>query len=457
MKMFQQGTTLLLSLVFLVLLGIAGTAAIRMSSNNLQFNNALIDHQRAFQAAEMGLRLAEERLNQQIALFSEANNCVDGLCFFGTFDPGHSCSHNPEQMQEQLAELSNYHAHQSSGVRLYSQTHFLCFLPRPGLTAANLTPPPSNQWLALYGVTSIGQGANSSSVLRSVFTREIIQLEASLPAIFAVRESVHSISGADVRAFYCGSAPCTAQEISNNQGSTLFDANKTSGISYGSLIHATGDPAWGWQNLEFYVDEHELPDCLARRTNDIQSCQLKSQMPGWARDNMNRASFCGVDGSANCVPESTKITGETESDSFFSQYFGAEKSEIFAKGLTLKPSDMVHANLDNIPDNLLIIDGDLDLHTTALPNNPNLIVVVRGNIIANNPIRLPKLALLYAEQDLFWNSSIDMESILAVEGNASLFASINLRPNSNPLNRLSNLSNPSTRLSNSNRVSWQAL
>ena len=80
----EQGSVLLVSLVLLLIMTVAGLTAIRVSSLGEKISGNYLNHQIAFQAAEIALLEAENQIaNTLINLNNFDADCSDGYCFTG--------------------------------------------------------------------------------------------------------------------------------------------------------------------------------------------------------------------------------------------------------------------------------------------------------------------------------------------------------------------------------------
>lgn len=89
----QQGSVLLISLVFLLLLTIAGASAIRLVNIDTQAIGANIERNYVYQAAEAGLIKAEQQVHQSLANFNNirfyrADETIDANCEAQTLPDG---------------------------------------------------------------------------------------------------------------------------------------------------------------------------------------------------------------------------------------------------------------------------------------------------------------------------------------------------------------------------------
>jgi len=189
----EQGSVLLVSLVFLLLLTIVGVSAMNMTRLEERMTGNFRDHELAFQAAEAALLDAEAYVESQFdiaqALTSPActgstcytPDCSNGLCFHGSFDNSSSpitdCIAGTEREWEDQAlwEDGNKTRELSSQIQGTVENaryivEFRCFVPRD----------PSNpepdfdvfaQWTPAFRITALASGASTDAkvMLQSIY------------------------------------------------------------------------------------------------------------------------------------------------------------------------------------------------------------------------------------------------------------------------------------------------
>lgn len=82
----QHGAVLITGLIFLVILTLLGVTAMRMASLEERMSGNLRDRNLALQAAEMGLRYAEQHIRASGTISGVTGfdtTCTDGLCYYG--------------------------------------------------------------------------------------------------------------------------------------------------------------------------------------------------------------------------------------------------------------------------------------------------------------------------------------------------------------------------------------
>jgi type IV pilus assembly protein PilX len=201
----QKGVVLLVSLVFLLIITIAGISAMRLSTVEEKMTGNFSDRNVAFQAAEAALRDGEAWIDQQN--FSDVNflqgctealcfnsNCDDGLCFGGDYTPGDCEVYVPDvsagerdiyQDQEIWLENSR-HRNATSDIdgaandieQAKYVVEFMCFVAKdpenPDAARFDSGQKYGPLWEAFYRVTALGYGRNPNTrvMLQSTYRRD---------------------------------------------------------------------------------------------------------------------------------------------------------------------------------------------------------------------------------------------------------------------------------------------
>ena len=465
----QQGTILLLSVVFLLLLSVAAVASIRLAAGSLQISNAMLEHNRALQNAERALVLAEEASNDVID-FSGANwfqilpldsngkgsGCANGLCFLGEFDNGTTeCTAsapldpkavfaNPENAS--AAKLSN----DSSDIAATYLLVFQCFQPNPRYSLQDriANPAPSFAWLPQFDVLVRSEGRDSDTelVLMSQVLLPPLNDASDLPGILSVRENLVTKSDSNILSYYCKHCFDTDLDLvrSGEIGTgddILFNPSLVPGVTHGSLDQGQVDPEKSLGSI------CGGPARLKYENSDDPNKTYKSN-----------ERFCSEN-------DRSKELAKMSNDRFFSQYFGTtDRNEIYQKSKIKtvagipKYDDLVFNNKDDPV--LILIEPDENGEVKLSGNlsqfgSDNLIIVIKGNLILDPAIVMPKAALIYVAGDLTLSGAVDATSVIAVEGSAEINGAMAIRPNTNPTDLLRKVRPINSHLTSAQRVAWR--
>ena len=169
--MRQQGSALLVSLILLLILTVAGLAAINSSSLEEKVTGNFRDQQVAFHAGEAALLEAEQYVDEtdfSMAEFTSA--CNHGLCFAG-INPGEvsGCSANavsPWRDEALWGDSSRVKALvlnlDGTLLNAWYIVEFRCYLPRE-----NEGPDPDitdiNEWSQFFRITVRANGGSQNT------------------------------------------------------------------------------------------------------------------------------------------------------------------------------------------------------------------------------------------------------------------------------------------------------
>lgn len=161
----QSGVVLIVSLVMLLLLTIIGITGMQVSGLEEKMAGNSKEKNLAFQAAEAGLRDAENDIlnSGRISGLTGMNNiCTDGLCYTA----------NP------ILHIEDNVGFVASAVRYGTYTAATDLMNIPALqqprylvVGMKLWPPGAVNWKYMYKVTALAQGgqATTSSILQEVY------------------------------------------------------------------------------------------------------------------------------------------------------------------------------------------------------------------------------------------------------------------------------------------------
>ncbi|MGI9277493.1 MAG: pilus assembly PilX family protein [Endozoicomonas sp.] len=167
----QQGSVLVVSLVFLLILTVAGLASIQMTSLEEKMTGNFRDEQLAFHAAEVAVLEAENYV-AQTALPPEnfSSDCTGGLCFNGSnsSDAG-TCQANSVSPWEESEVWSDSGRTRTTAIDLdgiSAQARYLvefrCFVPKE---TAGPAPDPSRRsdWAQFFRITVLATGGSTNA------------------------------------------------------------------------------------------------------------------------------------------------------------------------------------------------------------------------------------------------------------------------------------------------------
>lgn len=190
----SQGSVLIVSLIFLLLLTIVGVSAMNMTNLEEKMTGNFRDHDLAFQTAEAALLDAEAHVEDTFdidqALTSPActgtttcyeATCDGGLCFQGTLadssNPVGSCTAGTIKEWENNAIWSNAAKTRSVDTQVTGTVQnaryiieFRCFVPRDP-TNANPDENVFAQWSPAFRITALASGASTDAqvMLQSIY------------------------------------------------------------------------------------------------------------------------------------------------------------------------------------------------------------------------------------------------------------------------------------------------
>lgn len=200
----QNGATLVVSLVILVVVTVLGLASMRSSNLELKMSASARDRSVAFQNAESALRKLESDLkapgtakrNSQLVSSCSGEGCFEescssGLCFSGEYNIGMKESQcqvakQDKEIQQMWKEPALWNNSQkvlipnSAGGtntnKVQYLIEFLCFVPDPNTQAGSGTG--DEPMLPLYRITvrAEGEAKRSSVVLQSVYRAATVQI-----------------------------------------------------------------------------------------------------------------------------------------------------------------------------------------------------------------------------------------------------------------------------------------
>lgn len=189
----NNGSVLLVSLVFLLLLTIVGVSAMSMTNLEEKMTGNFRDHDLAFQAAESALLDAEEYVESTFDISKALTNpacsgagcysssCTNGLCFNGTFQnsstPVSSCEAGTAKEWEDSSIWSTSSKTRSVSNQVTGTVEnaryiieFRCFVPRDP-TNAEPDPAVFAQWSPAFRITALASGASTDAqvMIQSVY------------------------------------------------------------------------------------------------------------------------------------------------------------------------------------------------------------------------------------------------------------------------------------------------
>jgi type IV pilus assembly protein PilX len=189
----SQGSVLIVSLVFLLLLTIVGVSAMNMTNLEEKMTGNFRDHDMAFQTAEAALLDAESYVEDTFdidrALTSPAcsgsscytDECDDGLCFHGEFTsssaPVNNCSNGTTKEWEDNAIWSDTAKTRAIETEITGTVgnaryiiEFRCFVPKDP-TNADPDPAIFAQWSPAFRITALAGGASTDAqvMLQSIY------------------------------------------------------------------------------------------------------------------------------------------------------------------------------------------------------------------------------------------------------------------------------------------------
>lgn len=107
-KTKQQGFTLFISLIFMIILTIIGLTSIQSTRTELSMSGNLRESDKSFQSAEVGLHSAEQFIEQSISKLTYDD--TKGLISSTSEDPDYFDSTSWADVQDSTATLSDVHA-----------------------------------------------------------------------------------------------------------------------------------------------------------------------------------------------------------------------------------------------------------------------------------------------------------------------------------------------------------
>jgi type IV pilus assembly protein PilX len=189
----SQGSVLIVSLVFLLLLTIVGVSAMNMTNLEEKMTGNFRDHDLAFQTAETALLDAEayveDTFDVEQALTDPActgttcykASCDAGLCFHGELkdssNPVGSCTTGTDKEWEDNAIWSTATKTRSVDTQVSGTVQnaryiieFRCFVPKDP-TNANPDENVFAQWSPAFRITALASGASTDAqvMLQSVY------------------------------------------------------------------------------------------------------------------------------------------------------------------------------------------------------------------------------------------------------------------------------------------------
>jgi type IV pilus assembly protein PilX len=189
----SQGSVLIVSLIFLLLLTIVGVSAMNMTNLEEKMTGNFRDHDLAFQTAETALLDAEAYVEDTFdinqALTDPActgsicykASCDGGLCFHGEFkdssNPVDSCVTGDEKEWEDNTIWSGTTKTRPIGTQVAGTVQnaryiieFRCFVPKDP-TNANPDKNVFAQWSPAFRITALASGASTDAqvMLQSIY------------------------------------------------------------------------------------------------------------------------------------------------------------------------------------------------------------------------------------------------------------------------------------------------
>ncbi len=177
----QQGNVLIVSLVFLLVLTVAGLTSVSISSLEEKMAGNYRNYQLAFQAAEAALVEAEDYVRDQVTdLAGFDSNCGNGECFGGSnindigvcqvgdYEPWNDEDvwNSASRTREVAIDLGNV----SANARYIVE--FICYTPRypKGPVPDPLKP---NEWFHQFRVTVLAEGGvpTAKVMLQSLYRK----------------------------------------------------------------------------------------------------------------------------------------------------------------------------------------------------------------------------------------------------------------------------------------------
>jgi len=190
----QQGSTLIISLIMLLLLTIVGMAGMRMTGLEERMAGNFRNHALAFQAAEAALAEAEAYVENTAFKLTDfqtgcsgsqcfTSSCANGLCFNGTFPSGTTTpvkdclvgTTKPWESWALWADSSKTRA--ATGLTGTSATakyivEFRCYvLKDPSFNSPDKTVDA--QWSLAFRITALGKGGtdDAQSMLQTTYKK----------------------------------------------------------------------------------------------------------------------------------------------------------------------------------------------------------------------------------------------------------------------------------------------
>jgi Tfp pilus assembly protein PilX len=424
----QQGATLVISMIFMLLISIAATSVTKFAQVNYKMADIFIEQQASVEDAESGLVAAVAKLesmsfdigcdrNDSECFVSEFDyeSCNDGLCFVeGTYTASTAygnCTNaensTPLYQNTSVWENNAKTVSRDNGKTVKYIIEFRCYSMSSNANTADIAKTEAfdtSSWNLTFRISALAHDTASGS--RTLLQKNYKILGAGvigIKSMFSINGSLTNMSGTDVSTYYCTHCSKADIEADPEAPDIILNPNEIPSVSYDTYVDA-GWNGSGTANLNGYA----------------------------ATDRWEDPSY----------PDSSVTIPKLDDDAYFASYFGTKDREEFYTDHSAKKVTgsellaMTAAEFTGTPLNpqVIVITGNLDVSSAVdlrHIGNENTIIIVQGNstVTANFS---HKFGFLYIAGNMSWNGSNDVAGVIAVEGNAYVQTSLGLRPQSNP-------------------------
>ncbi len=451
MRQHNQGSVLLIALVFLLLLAIAGVASIRMNINSNMMAEATIDRERAFQRAERNIidreqflrgfvidqsmipasqggesgQSGDENSGQCVSndvCFSE--NCNNGLCFFGTYvmDQPENCNVDDASVRPMNFTQLNQRL---DNLEVDTLVEFLCYRDE----------------VPQFRVSTIAEGSSNISIahLVSMYAQPV----ADLPGILSVNNQLinpfTSHDGAtSIVPNYCTGGNCDLSLSPSEQTgvglNTVYDWRQVGAVDVGGDIMA----------LPLVVDSHGNTAPAGVGTELVSGGFGSQTKP-----------FSSPELSSELLSEFlTSETGVRSEDDYFMRYFGVGREFVAGNSINFSQFKIGDYSCSGVTI-VNIEESELDDDNIAFASFEDadvagcesaILIVRPPDGVEDFTLQLSRhdaklnFSLLYVEGDVIFGQETSgqieggeliFNGAIAVEGSASMHGSIGLRPQTN--------------------------
>jgi Tfp pilus assembly protein PilX len=451
-KHIQQGSTLLITLIFMLLLSMVALSMARTATLNLNISGQNMDRQRAFLLSEGGLQVGEDNLealgvehgcdNSESSCFASKfqgnTDCTGGYCFSGLYTPGNTNTVPAQPLVCNINDAVNNGkpAHQikdnwnnaiQSGDSKYL-IEFRCYVLAQGINPNGVLPdiPDGSAWNALFRITTLTETDDGSRVMlqRSHITQAAIV--PSVSGLFSVNSNLDLMAGTSLDTYYC--KYCT-----------------TANINAPAAYIAGADP------LEVFFDPADIPAISHGGTitywndNPLNPGQIIPVAPPAIPVVGGKPAITSVQGTPIDYYSGPEQITQISGDNYFAQHFGKtdrqdiyDQADVTVNSNGFNTLDFSTLNATAADPKIIVVNGNLTLPSIdkRATGSEYVTIIVKGNVIAPNTAYAAKFSMMYIEGNLNWSGVQEIQGVLAVEGSATLNTSLAIRPESDPRDAL---------------------